>query len=278
MKPYFETELGQLYCGDCLDIMLKLDCKVDLIVTSPPYWNARKYMDNSKELGQSDYLTYLNDLTKRWSKCCEILNYGCRLVINMGEIFYHLPDEDYVVYTAIFVDIFKQLQSIPNMRFAGKILWCKGTNNENAGVKSGKSFYGSYPYPPNLLLTNCQENLMVWRKSGKRTYKDVSIRISNQSKIDKDFIHNFTRPVWYINPAKDKSHPAVFPLEIPYKFIKAYSFVNDTILDPFIGSGKTAVACEKLNRRWIGIEISEGYCEIAKRRIKAEADQMKFGF
>jgi len=252
---------NKIICGHTLDIIKQLPSETfDTIVTSPPYWHARKYTNNPKEIGQEDFTVYLNALNKVWIECARILKSGCRLVINMGEIFYRLPNEDYVVYTAIFVEIFKQIQTISNMRFAGKILWCKGTNNENAGVKTNKAFYGSYPYPPNLLLTNCQENLMIWRKVGKRTYKDMSLKIAQQSKIDKKFIHDFTRPVWYINPTRNKNHPAIFPPEIPRRFIQAYSFVNDIILDPFCGIGTTLIEAKKLNRKYCGIDISEKYC------------------
>ena len=263
-------QTNKIYQGDCREIMRQWDDEcIDMVITSPPYWNSRQYcLFNSKEIGYNQtYKSYLISLQQVWFECCRVLRDGCRLVINIGEIFHHIGKEDYVVYSAIFVDIFKQIQNIKSMRFAGKIIWCKGTNNENSGIKIGKAFYGSYPYPPNLLLTNCQENLMVWRKTGKRTYKDVPGDIAQKSKIDKKFIHQFTRPVWFVEPERNKTHKAVFPMEIPLRFIKAYSFVNDIILDPFGGIGTTGLAAQKLERRYILIDLSPEYVKMAERNL-----------
>jgi len=257
--------------GDALTELRKIPSEtIDCIITSPPYWKARRYGMSHKEIGWGQtYEEYLKSLRLVWEETARVLKPGCRLVINIGEIFYKIQEDSYVTYTAIFVDIFNQIRNINCMRFMGKILWCKGTNNDNAGIKTGKAFYGSYPYPPNLLLTNCQENLMVWRKVGKRTYKDADRKIAEKSKIDKEFIHAFTRPIWFIEPARDKNHPAIFPIEIPERFIRAFTFIGDIILDPFMGRGTTGMAAKKLGRDFIGIELNSKYVEMARKWINS---------
>lgn len=266
-------ERNKLYCGDTYKIIKQWNTEfVDLIITSPPYWRARRYMlFDHREIGfHQTYSSYLKSLNKVWIECCRILKPGCKIVVNIGEIGYYLEKKN-VIYTAIFVDIFKQFADLKDMGFIGKILWCKGIGPEDSGYQRNKPIYGSYPYPPNLLITNATENLMVWRKKGKRTYRDVSKEIAEQSKIDKHFVHEFTRPVWYIHPArhlKYTKHPAVFPPDIPERFIKAYSFVEDVVFDPFIGIGTTAHAAKKLKRNYLGIDLNCNFIKDAEKGLE----------
>jgi len=148
------------------------------------------------------------------------------------------------------------------------ILWASIVWNKN---NSTQKMFGSYPYPPTIKYSFLCEPIYVFKKRGKA---DLSKK-TNKSKITKTEWVKYGNARWDINPETQSKHPAPFPIDIPIRAIKLHSFINDVVLDIFLGSGTTALACEKLNRRWIGIEISEEYCAIAKKRIKAEADQIK---
>ena len=266
-------ETNRVICGDCREIMNQWDdgC-IDMVITSPPYWKSRLYnLFNSKEIGYyQTYKAYLSSLNYVWIECCRLLRKGGKIVINIGEILFRQTTKDLVTYTHIFTDICNQFNTISAMQFWGKVFWCKGRKN-HAGMIRGKSIYGSYPYPPNIMLTNSMENLLVFRKRGAS--KVVLKEIREKSKIDKKFISEFTKPIWFIPPQSEKrkaalkGHPAVFPKEIPLRFIKAYTFIDDIVLDPFGGIGTTGLTAQKLGRRYILIDLSPEYVEMAKRNL-----------
>jgi len=217
-KPYFETELGELYCGDCIEIMKDIpDGSVDLVLTDPPYGMNYKsnYYKNGNPFGgikgDSEYpVAIIKD-------CIENANCGvfsfCR---------------------------WENLKELPKSK--SFIVWIK--NNWTAGDLEHE-------------YARQWEGIAFWE--GKN-HKFINGR--PQDVIDMRRI-----------PSTQLNHPTEKPVSLIYEILRHNE--GDIILDPFLGSGTTAVACEKLGRRWIGIEISEKYCEIAKARIKAEADQVK---
>lgn len=262
--------IDTVVCGDAVIELKKLKSDyVHLVVTSPPFYNARRYcFFNRREIGQSDYSSYLIDLNKVWTECCRVLKPDGKLVIDIGEIFLRERPKQVVIYTHIFLDIIQQIEKQKTMHFFGKILWCKGTSNLNAGFRRTKFIFGSYPYPPNMLVTNATENLLIFRKKGKRPRPPD--HILKQSKLTIDFAREFTRPIWFIMPRAKKDHPAVFPGEIPKRFIKAFTYVGDTVLDPFSGRGTALIEAKKLKRHYIGIELSSNYVDLSKKLLKEE--------
>jgi DNA modification methylase len=126
-----------------------------------------------------------------------------------------------------------------------------------------QKMFGSYPYPPTTIHTPMTERVCVWRKPGKA---DLS-RKSEVSKYTKEQWVDWGRDLWKIQPASDVDHPAVFPIDIPLRILTLWSFVGDTVLDPFMGSGTTGVACVNTNRDFIGIELDTDYFAIAEARI-----------
>ena len=129
--------------------------------------------------------------------------------------------------------------------------------------------FGSYPYPPNILYTPCYEDILVLKKKGK---SDLSNK-SELSKISKQEWIDYTMNIWEMPRVFNKEHTAMFPEELPSRAIKLHSFVNDIVLDPFAGSGTTCVAAKKLKRHYIGIDISQKYCDIANKRLKNIPDK-----
>ena len=206
MTPYYETELGKLYHGDCLEIMPMLE-PVDLVLTDPPYGIAEKYLKPSLK-GEWSKL-YSTKITWDKSVLQDAINLSIDISINQiiwGGNYYLLTPK------------------------RGWLIWDKRQNHKSGHAE------------------------LAW------TSIDMPIRNFAYSRVE---LSN-----------EDKKHPTQKPIPL---FVWCLEFVpcTDYVLDPFFGSGTTAVACERLNRRWIGIEIEEKYCEIAAKRIEKERSQLK---
>jgi DNA modification methylase len=161
----------------------------------------------------------------------------------------------------------KWVQEACSLIYQDEIFWMKGL----AQAGRAKPLFGSYPYPPNFLMSQRIEYILVWAKEGNRA---VDKRTKEASKLTKEEWREWTQNVWTINGITDKSHPAPFPSELPMRLIRLYSFVGDTVVDPFMGTGKTMIAASQHGRGSIGIEIDPGYFEIAKQRIEAAQNEM----
>jgi len=129
--------------------------------------------------------------------------------------------------------------------------------------------FGSYPYPPTVIHTPMTERICVWRKTGK---PDLSSK-GDDSKFSKEQWVDWAQDLWEIRPETSVDHPAPFPIELPWRIITLWSFVNDTILDPFAGSGTTGVACVQTGRNFIGIERDNDYVALANSRIETAMTQ-----
>lgn len=269
-----KTEEYEIICGDCLEVLPGVpESSIPLIVTSPPYWKARDYGGGEAEIGaRDDYPEFLEKLKRVWIECERILKPGGRLVVNIGEMFFRQGPKSLVTYTSILVDVILAFRDLGGMQFAGKILWVKNEGNHN--YRSMKRMYGSYPYPPNLLVTNANENLLIFRKSGNDNVRSPEIK--ERSKFDKVFIDKFSEAVWHIGAVRiPKSssvwqHTSPYPLEVPERFIRAFSFWGDWVLDPFAGRGTTLMAARKWGRRAIGIDLVRKNFELMKLNLSQE--------
>ena len=161
------------------------------------------------------------------------------------------------------------------MIFFDELIWVKG--GANAGALGGKPLFGSYPYPPNpKILDSIFENIMIFKKDGKIENR-VSKEIKEQSKVTMKEWMEYTKGVWFI--ANDRSaHPASFPIEIPKRFIKLYTFKNEIVLDPFSGTGTTVVAAAMLDRKGIGYEIFDSYKKLIRDRYDQFVSQKTLPF
>lgn len=220
MIPYFETQLGKLYCGDCLEIMKELgDKSVDLVLTDPPYGTGR----DKQSMG-------------RGGGIAKHINYG---VYNWDDI-------------------------IPQ----------KETFKEMFRVSKNQIIFGGNYFVEYLKNSPCW---IVWDKdNGLTDFADCELAWTSFNSAVRRLKYRWSGMLQENMKDKEKRyHPTQKPIALMKWILQKYSNENDIILDPFLGSGTTAVAYEMLNRKWIGIEISEEYCAIAKTRIKAEADQLK---
>ena len=244
-KPYYQDDLGVIYCGDCLEIMKDLpDKSVDLVLTDPPYGHKNKDGDMSSNYkaikGIGDYIPSRDN----------------RPIVNDGEeaneIYYNcLP-----IWSRILVSggccCCCCCGGGPDPQFARWSLWMDKHIPFKMCVIWFKGFWGLGHH-----YRRCWECILVGQKGGSACKWHIDTTVPNIILEDR-------------KPKElNELHPTVKPIALMSKFIKWHSTLNDTILDPFLGSGTTAVAAKMLGRRYIGIEISEEYCEIAKKRLIA---------
>jgi len=248
------------YKADALGILKKLpEESIQLIITSPPYWNARDYK-HPQQLGyKDDYLVYLQKMKDIFREFARILLPDGKIAINIGNIYsFDIVDKRYYTVNMIH-DLWQLLLSSKNLRFLGTIYWKKTTS------RNGAVLFGSYPYPSNFMISTALEAIHVFRKIGKRK---VSKKIKEMSKVAKEEFREFREPIWFLNGISTKYHPAVFPSEIPLRLIKMYSFYGDNVLDPFCGVGTTNLEALKLDRSSIGIDVKPSYIKLAAKRLK----------
>lgn len=240
----------QLYNGDCLEVMDKLiseGVKVDAIITSPPYNFGVEYNQYNDNKDFSNYFDWLN---KVWDKCYELLEYGGRLIINIQPMFSEYKPSHHIISSYLINK---------GLLWKAELLWEKNNYNCNycswGSWKSPSSPYFKYTWE--FIEIFCKGSL---KKDGKKEYIDIS----------GDEFKKLVYAKWSIAPERKKLHPAPFPIELPERLLKLLTYKNDLILDPFMGSGTTGVACKKLGRNFIGIELDEKYFNIAKQRIENE--------
>ena len=220
-----------------------IDNCVSLTVTSPPY-NVGKLSDNN--LSDEDYWKLMR---KCFKEVYRVTESGGRLVLNVA----NLGRKPYIPFSNMFTDLMLDLGFL--MR--GEIIWQK-SKGANANFA-----WGSWLSASNPVIRDIHEYCLVFSKEG------MSKGSKGKSTIEKDEFMESTLSIWNINPARAKKigHPAPFPVELAERFINLYSYEKDLILDPFIGSGTTALAASKLKRSYIGYEVNAEYCKLAEKRL-----------
>lgn len=254
-----------LKIGDAREALKSLNSSsVQLVVTSPPYWNIKDYStDNQIGFGQS-YDEYQSALTSIWKECKRIISPGCKMAINVGDQFLRANENNgrYEI-VPIHTDIIAACKSI-GFIFLGNIIWKKMTTTKTSG---GCSWMGSIYYPRDGYITYEHEYIMLFKKPGKGPIPSDSKK-KELSRLPKEFRSKWFRGVWDdISPARQIGHNAMFPLELPERLIRMFTFAGETVLDPFVGSGTTMEAAEKWYRNSIGIEINHEYLSMIIDRI-----------
>ena len=256
--------INKLLVGNALTKLKHLeDGSIDLIITSPPYWNAVVY---DKDVN-TDYKTYLNLLTDIFSECSRILRPNGKMAINtpLMPIPQSLIKQDVRHLKDISSDLSEKILSNTELNLFSVYIWQKQTS---------KLMFGSYPYPGNLLENNTIEFIKVYVKPGKS--KKYPKNVKENEKLKKHEWVDLIQQVWFMIPediSRKKNHPAPFPEKLPARLMRMFSygafnsFKGDIILDPFVGTGTTCVVAKKMNRRFIGIDISASYIEHAKSKL-----------
>ena len=235
---------------------------IHLIITSPPYWQLKDY-GNEKQIGFNDtYEEYINNLNLVWDECHRILYKGCRLCINIGDQFARSVYYGRYKVIPIRTEIIKFCESA-GFDYMGAIIWQKVTTCHTTG---GATVMGSFPYPRNGIIKFDYEFILIFKKYGKPPM--VSHEIKEQSKLTQEEWNQYFTGHWNFSGEKQDKHLAMFPEELPKRLIKMFSFVGDTILDPFLGSGTTSLAAKNLKRNSIGYEINEDFLPVIKEKLR----------
>jgi modification methylase len=238
------------------------DNSVQLIITSPPYWQLKDYGSN-EQIGFNDsYESYINNLNLVWSECYRVLNNECRLCVNIGDQFARSVYYGRYKVIPIRTEIIKFCESI-GFDYMGAIIWQKKTTTNTTG---GASIMGSFPFPRNGILSIDYEFILLFKKLG--TPKKPDPRAKELSKITKEEWKEYFSGHWNFGGAKQDGHIAMFPEELPKRLIKMFSFVNETVLDPFLGSGTTTLAAKNLGRNSVGYEINPEFIPFIKQKLQ----------
>ena len=237
---------------------------IHLVITSPPYWQLKDY-GNGSQIGFDDsYEDYINNLNVVWKECHRVLNKGCRLCVNIGDQFARSVYYGRYKVIPIRTEIIKFCETI-GFDYMGAIIWQKVTTCNTTG---GATIMGSFPFPRNGILKIDYEFILIFKKHG--IAPRVSKEIKEKSKMTIEEWNQFFTGHWNIPGEKQDKHLAMFPEEVPRRLIKMFSFVNDTVLDPFIGSGTTSLAAKKLERNSIGYEINPEFLPLMKEKLDLE--------
>ena len=243
---------------------------IDLTVTSPPYWNIKDYKsDGQIGYGQSLH-EYLNSIFFVWEECYRVLKDGTRLCINIGDQFLRSVDYGRYRIVPIHAEFTTQCSNI-GFDYMGSIIWQKKTTMNTTG---GANVMGSYPYPPNGIIEMDYEYILIFKKPGK---KKIQKSIKEKSKLTKEEWKTYFSGHWNFSGERQGIHEAMFPEELPRRLIKMFTFVDDTVLDPFLGSGTTAKVSLDLNRSSIGYELNEDYLPIIKNKLLPSCVSLIFG-
>jgi len=251
----------RIIIGDSREMAELADKSVHLIITSPPYWQLKDY-GTLDQIGFNDsYEDYINNLNLVWSECYRVLYDGCRLCINIGDQFARSVYYGRYKVIPIRTEIIKFCETL-GFDYMGAIIWQKPTTMNTTG---GATIMGSFPYPRNGIIKIDYEFILVFKKPGNSL--KVSKDIKEQSKLSKEEWNEYFSGHWNFNGEKQIQHLAMFPEELPKRLIKMFSFVDDTVLDPFLGSGTTILAAKHLNRNSIGYEINAEFLPIIEEKV-----------
>ena len=239
-----------------------IDESIRLIITSPPYFNAKNY-DHQDQIGlnSNSYAKYISSMNPVWRECFRVLKPNGKLCINSPI----LPMDKQTMSTHhnrdflnINNDIENNILNTTEFFRYDLIIWDKGSTDQ--------LMMGSYPHPPNFYGLNTIEFINIFVKDGKP--EKIDNKTKNKSKLSKDEWRKYISSIWKFPPEHDRVHPAPFPVELPFRLIKLFSFRNDIILDPFMGSGTTALAAKMVERHFLGYELNKNYIKLGEKRLK----------
>ncbi|WP_174591056.1 DNA-methyltransferase [Methanocella conradii] len=247
------ANLDKIFCKSSEKMEELPDNSVHLMVTSPPYNVGKEYDD---DLTLKEYLDFLSNV---WREVYRVLVPGGRVCLNIA----NLGRKPYIPLHSF---IIKDMLDIGYL-MRGEIIWNK------ASSASPSTAWGSWQSATNPTLRDVHEYILVFSKTSFTRKNDLE----KKSTITRDEFLEFTKSVWTFGAesAKKIGHPAPFPVELPLRCIKLYTFENDVVLDPFMGSGTTAIAALQTNRHFVGYDIDQDYINIANKRIQELLDYKK---
>ena len=269
MNDQVEKTHHRLIHGDARNLSFLQDESVHLVVTSPPYWTLKRYNEHPDQLGHvSDYEIFLSEIGKVWQECYRVLVPGGRLVCVVGDVCMSRRSFGRHVVVPLHADIAVTCRKM-GFDNLNPIIWHK-IANASFEVENGTKFLGK-PYEPNAIIKNDIEFILMQRKPGG--YRKPTNDQRDRSRISKEEFDSWFRQIWTITGESTRNHPAPFPVELASRLVRMFSFVEDTVLDPFCGTGTTMLAAMRMERNSIGIEIDPRYVELAEQRLQQETNK-----
>ena len=261
MTEYYTDDNNSIYNCDCLlglDKLINNKKEIELTVTSPPYFNVKKYVE------YDNYKKYLEFLEKIFMKILILTKPGRQCIVNISNILIvresRNSESRRIPLSCHFVSLMEKI----GWEFLEDIIWLKpegAAKNRNGGFYQHRQ---PVAYKPNVV----NEYVFVFKKPSKFLIDKVVRSYNSLDSLNSKVVGNYERSnVWKINPKTRSKHPAPYPIELTDKIISYYSFVGDTIIDPFFGSGTTGLSCKKYNRKCIGFEIHSNYIDMFKDEI-----------
>lgn len=262
-----------LHRADSREIDFLAPESVHLVVTSPPYWTLKDYNVSEGQMGYiADYDKFLDELDRVWKACFDALVPGGRVICVVGDVcLSRRKNKGEHVVMPLHASIQERCRKIGFNNLA-PIIWHKIANAVYEATGNGGGFLGK-PYEPNAVIKNDIEFILMERKPGG--YRSPSVATRILSVIPAEQHKAWFQQIWTgVTGASTKDHPAPYPLQLAERLIRMFSFVGDTVLDPFMGTGTTNVAAAKWGRNSIGVEIDPDYFEMSAKRIDRETPKL----
>jgi len=261
-----------LFAGDARDMSNLEDESIHLVLTSPPYWTLKEYRESEAQLGHvEDYDEFLIELDKVWGHCFRVLVPGGRLICVVGDVCLSRRENGgrhTVVPLHASIQEHCRKTGFDNL---APIIWHK-ISNAAYEVDGGSGFLGK-PYEPNAVIKNDIEFILMERKPGGYRAPNISTKIL--SLISAENHKKWFQQIWAgLTGASTKHHPAPYPIELAERLVRMFSFVADTVLDPFLGTGTTTVAAAKWGRNSVGFEVDAHYLQLAQKRIAQDTSSL----
>lgn len=263
-------KFGELNIGDCRDCLAELDDEsIRLSVFSPPYNIGKDYDEYDDKIPQKDWKELMEDVFKQLYR---IIKFDGKVIVNVGKSFAESDVEGRFHFYPL-ASWVKQIVREAGFDMWDEYLWDK----RGFASRGGGALMGSYPYPTNFMASQRHEHVLVFRKwepnvEDKRSLPPQGTPKRELSALTKDRWRELTQSLWEIEPVTQShfeiDHGAVYPVELPRRVIQLYSFYGDTVLDPFVGAGTTAVAAKECGREYVGFDVDEDYINHAKKRVE----------
>ena len=270
----FDKTAHRLHLGDARDLSWLPAGSVHLVVTSPPYWTLKTYAVHEKQMGQIEgYEEFLAELDKVWAACARVLVPGGRICCVIGDVCLPRKKAGRHFVMPLHADIQVRARRA-SLDCLTPILWHKIANGVTEVEGNGAGFYGK-PYQPGAVVKNDIEYILFLRKGGE--YRRPTPLQKALSMLTKEEMQAWWRSIWTdIRGASTRGgHPAPYPVELAERLVRMFSFAGDTVLDPFAGTGSTALAAIRAGRNSISNEIEPTYLEIARERLAKATAQIQ---
>jgi len=257
----------KIIIGDAREMHEVAKRSVHLVVTSPPYWQIKDYGAKNQIGFHDDYRQYINNLNLVWEECARVLHAGCRLCVNIGDQFARAAHYGRYKVIPIREEIVGFCEKQLGLDYMGAIIWQKVTTCNTSG---GATIMGSFPFPRNGIIKIDYEFILIFKKPGKAP-APPSPEAKEAARLTTEEWNEYFYGHWNFpgvrQSASGGEHPAAFPLELPRRLIRMFTFPGETVLDPFLGTGTTSVAAHRLSRNSIGYEINPEFRDTIEKRI-----------